>query len=475
MSTGSDGTSAVAAGNSPPSALRVSIVAGLILLALLFRVAVLAVDGERLQSDPDGYVRLARMLAAGNGYVATDGARPTAFRPILYPLLLAVPLSVGCSPAVAVGFWNLVSGVLLVAATIGLARLSGIRRTGIFAAGVIAACNPLLLRYASEPMTENVSAALTAMSLFFAGQYLATLRTAGRPAVGRAIPLGVLLGLGALCRPVTLVTCAFLTAAFLMAALGSHSGDGRMTRRKTFGQSLLVAVLPALIAAVTVSPWIFRNAIHFGQLIPATTHGGYTLLLGNNPVFFERVVSGKQTVWDGDSLRRWQRQLHDDMQADGINPADEVASDAWMYRRAFRVIREQPGTALQAAVLRWRRFWALRPSATTENLPGLLTGGTAVWCVLIGVGLLGSLAELRRPGTLLRVLWLVVLSFLLVHTFYWTNTRMRAPLTGVLAVLSAAGWSFWIAGVKLQLAVSRGGPKNGSVAVGQEACDNAQH
>jgi len=76
---------------------------------------------------------------------------------------------------------------------------------------------------------------------------------------------------------------------------------------------------------------------------------------------------------------------------------------------------------------------------------GLLAFGT--FYAVLWIGLLGSLI-LRRSRTrtdCVRLLWAAILSFLLLHTFYWTNTRMRAPLTGAFAVLAVAGWREWLA------------------------------
>ncbi len=55
-----------------------------------------------------------------------------------------------------------------------------------------------------------------------------------------------------------------------------------------------------------------------------------------------------------------------------------------------------------------------------------------------------SLLLLRRDESAV-LLWMTIASFLVVHSWYWTNTRMRAPLTGILIVLSVAGWS-WLLG-----------------------------
>ena len=65
----------------------------------------------------------------------------------------------------------------------------------------------------------------------------------------------------------------------------------------------------------------------------------------------------------------------------------------------------------------------------------------AVWYGVLWLGLGGSLCRPTSGASgHVQLLWLAILSFLLLHTFYWTNARMRAPLTGVIVVLSAVGW-----------------------------------
>jgi len=54
----------------------------------------------------------------------------------------------------------------------------------------------------------------------------------------------------------------------------------------------------------------------------------------------------------------------------------------------------------------------------------------------------GSVGK-AHPTTLFQPPWiwgvLVVLAFTAVHTFYWTNLRMRAPLMPFVAIVAAAG------------------------------------
>lgn len=415
--------------------------AGLILLTLVLRLTVIFVDGDRLHSDPDAYVRLATQLADGQGYSTPDGTLPTAFRPVLYPLLLAALLWTGMSAPVAVAVWNLLAGVVLVWAIIQLARECGLNQSAAWLAGALAAADPLLLRYTTEPMTEAVSAALLTVALCWLLRLVGG--QPGQPNLRTGIVAGVLLGLNCLCRPVVLVACVLLTATLLLLSRSTDARRGESPSSNGLRRMLLLTV-PALVAAATVMPWVIRNAIQFQALIPATTHGGYTLLLGNNSVFYDRVVSGDQAAWDGESLTQWQRSLEQQQEEQAINRADERAVDQWMYRQAIAEMRQRPGDVVQACVLRWRRFWALTPTAAAKTLPQVVISVVGVWYAVLGLGVLVSLLQLHKNHHVL-LLWMSVASFLAVHSFYWTNTRMRAPLTGVLIILAVAGWA-WLTG-----------------------------
>ena len=408
--------------------------AGLIVVAVCLRIGLIVVDGARLDSDPDGYVRLGAMLAGGKGFVAADGQTPTAFRPVLYPLLLAAPMAGGASARFAVILWNLLAIVLLLLAVNSLSRLLRLSPIGTAIACMAAALDPLLLRYSTEPMTENVSAALLTAALCLVVRFVVSANASPKDSPAPlAVKAGVLLGLSVLCRPVALFTCMLLPIPLLLLMRSLRTALG--TRRW-----VIAAFLPSMIAAVITLPWIARNGIQFGGLVPATTHGGYTLLLANNSVFYDRVVAGKQTHWDGESLTDWQSDLHRQQHEDGISPADERASDRWMYDRAFEEIRSHPEAFRQSILLRWRRFWGTAPVAAREQISPAILWAVRSWYWVGAAGLFLSVPALRRRPDL-WLLWTAVASFLLVHSFYWTNTRMRAPLTGLLVALAVVGWS----------------------------------
>lgn len=65
------------------------------MLAALLRLGIICWKPESLAEDRDLYWGIAKHLAAGEGFVHPDLGHPTAYRPPLYPLLLAVIVLVG--------------------------------------------------------------------------------------------------------------------------------------------------------------------------------------------------------------------------------------------------------------------------------------------------------------------------------------------------------------------------------------------
>ena len=70
----------------------------LLVLAALLRLGVICWKPESLAEDRDLYWGIAGRLAAGHGFANPDWGHPTAYRPPLYPLLLAGIVVVGGGP-----------------------------------------------------------------------------------------------------------------------------------------------------------------------------------------------------------------------------------------------------------------------------------------------------------------------------------------------------------------------------------------
>jgi 4-amino-4-deoxy-L-arabinose transferase-like glycosyltransferase len=275
-------------------------------------------------------------------------------------------------------------------------------------------------------MTETLATFLAVASLV----WLIRTFEGGRPS--EAIIAGACVGLAVLCRP------TFLPWAALVA-LAVAWRTRRETNRFRLGLAFVLPMLAVLL------PWAVRNQIQFGRPIVTTTHGGYTLLLANNPEFYEYLRSAPWgAVWENKSLdRAWAAK------APRGAPADEVRADRLAYAEAIQNIRNEPGMFTYACLVRVGRLFGVVPHKVSPD-EGIgrrwLRRGVGLWYFaefsLAAVGsvlLLGSV----RGKTDGSIGWLLAASlvacFAAVHAVYWTDMRMRAPLVPAIALAAVAG------------------------------------
>lgn len=406
----------------------------LLAIALLVRGGTLAARRATLAEDPDAYRALAENLANHGtfGFAAGDDRErtivPTAFRPPLYPLALA-PLVVD----ERLSSW----GVAALHLALGLATVAGATwlggRWGLgerrFLAGVLVACDPLLLHQSTLVMTETLAAGLVLLVLIAVQR----LREVATPSAAALV--GGAIGAAALCRPTFLPFCLLVAALELTGLACGGAWRGRIVRA-----GLIVGA-----TALVVSPWALRNHAVFGRPLATTTHGGYTLLLGNNPSFYEFLRSGSfGDTWAPESLAAMTVGCGAaPTDAAQRNPAKELAEDARLDACARRHMSEEPGSACHAAVYRIGQLWSPLAHATSapESLGRRLARyAAALWYVALFGATLRALGVGRRE--LLRGPWtaglLLCLLFTLVHSLYWSNPRMRAPLMPLVAILAAS-------------------------------------
>lgn len=394
-------------------------------LAVAVRAGWCLVQADHLTTDPDAYVAISGHLATGEGYTSTGADHPTAFRPPLYPIVLTGLRFAPLPFPVAIALANILFGAATVALTMRLAERLGLGR-GRLLAGAIMALDPLSVEYATYPMTECLSALLAVLLLNLSLPFVQ-----GEQNRRDEIILGFACGLAVLCRP---TFWAFVV--LLVAGLTVWRWRSKRHERLSIAWRGVAALF------LVVSPWLLRNLFVFGTPIVMTTHGGYTLLLANNPVFYEEVVAQPWgTVWDGESLGHWQNDLEDDLQQAGINVRDEVARNRFLGARARQVIAANPRMFARACWLRLRRFYAVTPlKGTGKESPVFMQGLVGLFNTSMLLATLCGLAIAVRAkqGRWLPVLCLLC-GFTLVHAVYWTNARMRTPIVPAIAVLATLG------------------------------------
>lgn len=380
----------------------------LILLGLALRVAVMLPLHAEPPNDPDNYLTLARSIADGHGFRVAD--RPTAYRPPLYPVLLAPGVAALGLPATTwVVALHLVAGTTAIGLTGLAARRWGLSDRSAALAMFVVACDPVLVSQSRGVMTEPLAAALVA----------AMLATVGRtPTPGSAALSGLVGGLAALCRPSLLPATLLISATLLLVSSSRWNQRVRLT----------AAMLAAM--AATMSPWAIRNTLVLDSPIWTTTHGGYTLLLANNEAYFDDVLEGPLAVWSGPNQARWFTEVN--RIAEGL---PEPEADRLFRRMAIEAVRDRPKDAFHATLGRISRFWGISPSSAVYGRG--LRLATSVWTVPLWIALalgLGRWSTWQWPRIAAPAM---VISLALVHCIYWTDLRMRAPVVPAIALIAA--------------------------------------
>tara|TARA_R110002095_G_scaffold72727_6_gene61874 strand:+ start:1722 stop:3104 length:1383 start_codon:yes stop_codon:yes gene_type:complete len=421
---------------------------GLLLIlffAGLLRIALVSLQTDQLQQDRDAYIAIARNLAAGHGYTSSPQEpviQPTAFRPPLYPVMLSVIYFFKAAP-LGVGIVQIILGVLTVWLTWKTGKQLQMKSAALLAAAIVAS-DPILLQYTSYAMTEVLAAFFTSLLIYLlvSGFAVESVRHTEPALIPRSFWTGFVWGLAILCRPTYL---AFFGIWITVRFIGSLLDRLRVLKPASFkkyewsqGSYLAAGILLA------VSPWLIRNLIVFHAPILSTTHGGYTLLLGNNPVFYKEVVQQPWgTVWSGESLNTWQQSLEQQISQEIPLIETEQERDRWMYQRAKQNIAAQPDLFVQACLLRFKRFWNIAPltSSTLTSVP-MIGWSIAAYYTIVLIGGVGGILMVfwNKERKWEPLIWLIF-SFTVVHLFYWTNMRMRAPLVPAIALLSIYGWS----------------------------------
>ena len=288
-----------------------------------------------------------------------------------------------------------------------LARASGLGQAS-WLAGLLVTVDPILFYQSTQLMTETLATLLALLLLF------ALLRSGEGRESRWMLAAGTIAGLAILCRPTFL---AFAGLAWLLLAV----------RRRWKPMMLFSAA-----AAVVLVPWIVRNSLVLEKPVLTTTHGGYTLLLGNNPHFYEHLRTAPWgSTWNPDRFDLDWRSNH--VSEDGTHPRGEVEDDQFAYQVAFHSMRSEPASFAWSCLVRLGRLWSPFPHQVNpnESLPALLLRlGTVAWYLVILVAAIAGCWRRRSAWKTDPWIWglLLCLSFSLVHTFYWSNIRMRAPL-----------------------------------------------
>ncbi|MDO5565871.1 MAG: phospholipid carrier-dependent glycosyltransferase [Planctomycetia bacterium] len=426
----------------------------LLIIVSLVRFSILLVKPASFLDDPDDYQRLALNL---NEYgVLGHENEPTAFRPPLYPMVLAGTFNTIAPQnqrGNAESYWQccvlpqplaiawLHAGLGMFTALLVFATgiKSGMKESMAFLAALIVVVDPVLLQQSRLVMTETLATFFSILLIYVL--ILWSERLFGYRQYWLVTGIGILFGLAVLCRPAFLVFAIFVAMAILL---------GRYDRRIAIVSSLCFV----LGCVIPLAFWTVRNARQFDRPIVTTTHGGYTLLLANNRFLYDHLQKHWpwEQAWDAQDFHKWYTDTISEKireeKASGKPIQIELLQDRIAKELALKEIKARPGMFVQATLVRFGNLWQCLPYGTgsAKQVSFWIRVAIAVFYVgelCLAIGGLFYLIRNRKRKTETSLLayspWLwgilLIISVQLPHLVYWTNMRMRAPLVPVLALL----------------------------------------
>lgn len=362
--------------------------------------------------DTRAYVDLGHNLAAGKGF--TYAGRPTAFRPPLYPLLLAGLMRV------APDHWPILVRLLQFAASLGIAWICwrlGTHWFGEFAgrvSGLVALYSPMLLFFAGEILTECLAA------LFISAAFYCM----SRDSVSAAVLAGSLAGLAALTRFNAIPLLGIVPLAFWL-------------RDRHFRRAAVAGAACALL----LLPWVLHNWSVFGTPL-YSTHGGFAAVEGVL-MPLGRTQPGETGKLKA-ALGGWSLTEVETEQPVRPEHRDELALNAQAWDTARRLWAERGLSLLPIAGRKLAAYWLstdqlLDLESVSPRGQLLRRLGVAFYWGLLGAACVGWWVLRKRQPWMAAVFLAYAVAMTALHLPLTMNTRLRVPLFEPLLAAAAGG------------------------------------
>ena len=225
----------------------------------------------------DGYIELARMLVAGEGFRFESGGPLVMHRPPVYPVLM-MPITL------LPGEWQNVAAILLNGVFAGVCgmfiysltqRLYTDQRAALLACGLFL-LNPWLYRLMTLPHPALLHAALFLALAWCALQLLAPEPHFDNARHRRhlALGLGGIGGTMALTHGSGIAVFVAITGCLGLTLLWRH-------RAAAGAHGFWHVVAAGVLGVAIVAPWSARNASNFPMFFPVTTGASFNYFMGN--------------------------------------------------------------------------------------------------------------------------------------------------------------------------------------------------
>jgi 4-amino-4-deoxy-L-arabinose transferase-like glycosyltransferase len=388
---------------------------------ILARLAIVVLSGNQVTnsfsggSDAPQYILLADNLYSGKGFSYVG--QPSAFRPPIYPLILAgAHFAIGKNYLFGIRVLQLLAGIFTawICARIACEIWGRDAASWCFALVLLF---PTLVYFTGEILTETFASLLTALFLFF------LVRTRN-DSTSEHVRLGVIAGIAALLRFNT-IFLPFIAAWRILT----------LTKTKRWQRVLTVFIVPFCI----ILPWIIRNLVVFHGEVTYSTHTGMDLIEG----ILE--PEGRADTEQQQQILREAGWLMQGLERDDykrlLYPSEPVLNRQAMSA-ALRLWRNAGWRGLRIIAQKLGYFWL-----STDQLVSIgkfsfrtrflrMVGVIFYWFSLAVAA--AGLRKLLRVDS--RLAWALILYLIIatgLHILFAMNTRLRVPLVDPLICILA--------------------------------------
>ncbi|MBN1537135.1 MAG: glycosyltransferase family 39 protein [Anaerolineales bacterium] len=343
---------------------------------------------------------------------------PTSFIPPVYPLLLAFTRIVaGENSLILLQSIQILAACLIILFLYGMVKtLGGNQRQGLLAA-FFGAVYPPYISYAVDISTTTLETLFVILGLWMA------IRAVKNHSLLSAITCGASLALATLTRPTWLSLLPLIPLWWFVYLW------------KKWGFWFKTSLAMGLAAIVVLSPWIYYNYITHGVFMATSTNGGLNFWIGNN------------SNANGEYI--FPTNLDKDL-VESTLTMSEVERDRFFYRQGWQFIMDQPDRFFRLAGRKLLYFILYRPNigssvqAAGYQLFDLVKlGFILTWLGMLPFAALG----LFSGGAKWREYSLLILIFIvqaLITMLYFSGTRFRTPIDGLVIIWVVFGLSTFL-------------------------------
>lgn len=369
-------------------------------LAFSVRLIFLSTNQRQIESDEVGYDIYAMRLVETGHYTDPRG-EPSAYRPPLYPVFLALVYRVCGHDYFAARLSQALLGSLMVCLFYLIAEKIFNKPTAMLT-GIFSSFYMTYVFYTNFLLTETFFSFILAAIVYLT-------------VVIKKPDLSKMCFLGILCGVLTLIRSSgffmpFIVAVILLLKEKKHT--------QFFKKSFMLFMLLFICFGFVLLPWTIRNYRLYKRFIPTSTSAGQNMYQAVKPAYGKIPEMGPR---------------EDAVAEIGFSIPNEAERSDYFMKKALEAYRENPKKALRSFIIRFLFFWNV--------IDWNVTNGDIVnyhFIFIFPFAFSGVFYSLKTGKDIITVS-LVILYFTSLLAIFQGAPRFRMPIDGYIIILGCYG------------------------------------